>query len=207
MRLKILFSRWAVRAVIVAGGCAVFSVIVAWVAWFADPQHAVVVEWQIADGAGLTEHADLVGVRRPPARLSVLHMNVTPVVRQAYATILVDPDEIGPKVPGWSRPSALGREVREGAELRFNLDDGFGWPLACMRYRVEAESIPNDLRMDAAAKWGLDVGVPNESWLGLPVLLPMRPIWSGLLVNSAYPAAAFLIVYSTLCAMRNRRNS
>lgn len=89
-------------------------------------------------------------------------------------------------IPGWvvSDEQCCGQTA---TPRWVQVDDARGWPVPCMRFGVVA-TYPNDDSIFADAfvvHGGVRIPGGDESWLGMPAALPLRPMWWPLLLDAA----------------------
>lgn len=151
-----------------------------WSYWIARSQGAVVVQ-------------------RAPARF-----NVHDELAEAYQAVRQR------EVPGWSKvhqPPVAHERTASGTWI----EDARGWPWLCLRSETAfgtnqpAEGDPSAIR--AATRWGIRLSEPTESGTGSLLVLPLKPIWSGMTLNTtAYALGWFIVLFLPGVAVRYLRH-
>ena len=91
------------------------------------------------------------------------------------------PNDLVP-VPVWSRASGMPTAANYAQGNAALWEDAAGWPMRCLA------SLHQDVvRPNAGTSWGLRFGA-SQGLLGLPRVLPLRPIWLGFAVNTVFYA-------------------
>lgn len=82
---------------------------------------------------------------------------------------------------------------------------GTGWPSPCL-WRALVE-VDGSSTKTPRWTWNIDGLQAESSWNGIlePLQLPLRPIWPGLLVNTAFYAALWSLPLSALPLLKHRR--
>ncbi len=134
---------------------------------------------------------------RDPPRLGALPSDATQEEIDAWLSgkpIRV-PNDLVP-VPAWSRASAMPTEANYGQGTAALWEDAAGWPmrgLASLHQEVVGQN--------AGTSWGLRFGAA-QGFLGLPRVLPLRPIPVGFAVNTIFYAAVFWLLIPGPFALR-----
>jgi hypothetical protein len=114
--------------------------------------------------------------------------------------ILRSSERMKPTVlPAWSR-------VLQPASLHMPIvvEDARGWPmlaLQCEHLTMGPDAVPHDVRDGIKLEPAL-LGSGPYAWLA-PRAIPLRPIWSGFLVNTLFYAAILAVLF--LAPERTRR--
>ncbi len=128
---------------------------------------------------------------RDPPRLGALPPDATQDEIDAWLSgepIRV-PNDLVP-VPAWSRASAMPTEANYGQGKAAIWEDAAGWPM-----RGRASLHQEDVGQHAGTSWGLRF-VASQGFLGLPRVLPLRPIPVGFAVNAIFYAAVLWLLIS-----------
>ncbi len=110
---------------------------------------------------------------------------------------LENPDRIPTMVPGWS--SISGREWPAAVESKFEL--AFGWPMRALRMQW-IRSGPTATTLKLTDGWPID-GKSTAPTPGARAL-PIRPIWTGLMVDTLVLAACIAMPLAALRWVRRR---
>lgn len=103
--------------------------------------------------------------------------------------------------PAWSRVS-LEPDFNSGVAATPYLEEASGWPLVCM-VSVSSAYWPNHSDVVHGVVSGVPLGKNRQGTYGRPMLLPIKPIWRGLLVNTALYATFIWFVIVVLIRLRN----
>ena len=89
-------------------------------------------------------------------------------------------------------------EIRQERSFTMFGEDARGWPLPCL---VSEYEVQPDLIVWRVIS-GIPVGLPPRSAFKIPHALPIRPIWLGLLANTALYAVVAATVIKSLSRLR-----
>ena len=126
---------------------------------------------------------------RDPPRLGALPPDATQEEIDAWLSgepIRV-PDDLVP-VPAWSRVSAMPTEANYGKGKAALWEDAAGWPMRGLASQHQEVAGQN-----AGTSWGLRFGA-SQGVLGMPRVLPLRPIPVGFAVNTIFYAAVLWLL-------------